>query len=105
VAPDARVQVARFLEPALRPSAPLSVDLGLATEPSSSSKRHPRPHTTRRSDATDSARDPLDELAVALEERGAEFVVQGGAAADGFHWLEFGDEPALCLGVGDDGVL
>jgi hypothetical protein len=104
VAPDARVQVAGFPEPALRPSAPESVDLGMTTEPSSSSKRQARPPTTRRSEATDSAPGPLDELAAALRARGAEFVVQGGAA-EGFRWLEFGNEPALCLGVGDDGVL
>jgi hypothetical protein len=88
VAPDARVQVAGFLKPALRPSAPRSVDLGMATDPSSSSKRRARPHTTWRSEATESALHTLDELAAALEERGAEFVVQGGAA-DGFRWLEF----------------
>ncbi|MCC6783660.1 MAG: hypothetical protein IT457_12525 [Planctomycetes bacterium] len=76
----------------------------MATDPSSSSKRRARPHTTWRSEATESALHTLDELAAALEERGAEFVVQGGVA-DGSRWLEFGNEPALCLGIGDDGVL
>ena len=83
MAPDAIVQVAGFSEPALRPSAPLSVDLGMATDPSSPSKRQARPHTTQRSEATDSAPDPLVEVSAALKERCAEFVVQGGAA-DGF---------------------
>ena len=88
VAPDARVQVAGFLKPALRPSAPQSVDLGMATGPSSRSKGQARPHTTRRSEATDSALHSLGDLAAALKASGAEFVVQGGAA-DGFRWLEF----------------
>ena len=49
----------------------------------------------------DSASDILNHVATALRECGVEFELRGGA----FRWLGIGDEPALCLGMVDDGVL
>ena len=46
----------------------------------------------------------LGQIAAALRERGVEFDIGGGGAA-AFTWLEIGDEPALAVGIGDDGVL
>ncbi|MBI5853017.1 MAG: hypothetical protein HZB39_18560 [Planctomycetes bacterium] len=52
----------------------------------------------------DTEPDILGQIAVALTERGVGFDVGGGGAC-AFTWLEIDDEPALCIGVGDDGVL
>jgi hypothetical protein len=48
--------------------------------------------------------DILSRIAAALRERGVEFEIGGGGAAP-FTWIEIGDNQALAVGVGDDGVL
>ena len=48
--------------------------------------------------------DILGQIAAALRQRGVEFDI-GGGGADAFTWLEIGDNPALCVGIDDDGVL
>ncbi len=79
----------------------------MATEPSSVPKRKDRSRSKKRltsPDAADAEPDILGQIAAALTERGIEFDLGGGGAC-AFTWLEIGDEPSLCVGLGDDGVL
>ncbi len=55
-------------------------------------------------DPADADPDILGQIAAALCERGVEFDIGGGGAA-AFTGMEIGDNPALAVGVGDDGVL